>query len=252
MKRLFATLGILILPTLGCDLEDAAAASIAAVTPTPPRSLEPTRTSLPFSTPQQPTQGQHLCGYGLRDVAEQADIDLCPVGCPESGGAPPAPVPTILPATITSAAPLQPTHVMTHEPLGGTHRPEILVNESEELCVVVVQPESRRDLGQAKHQAIRFCANWNQLGEPSVVTHHAAEYGEPADHRTAPVSGELVVVYHNLSFEDESPPQGATGPTEQYAKHRSLPLARFSMDGTEFVREPIVAQAVKISRRASR
>lgn len=89
--------------------------------------------------------------------------------------APPQANPTE-PPTTSVLTPPQLTHVTTHRLPKGTHRPEILVTESGEIIVVVVQPEGAPGVGQIKHQAYRFDADWNQLGEPFVVTRNTAEY----------------------------------------------------------------------------
>jgi hypothetical protein len=133
-------------------------------------------------------------------------------------------------------------YVTTHQLPEGTHRPEILITESGEIIVVVVQPEGKPGVGQVKHKAYRYDANWNQFGEPFVVARNTAEYGEPADHRAAIVNGELVVVYQTLSLNEGVHPKD--GPMEQYAKDQSLMLARFSLDGEERFRKPIIAHAV--------
>jgi hypothetical protein len=143
----------------------------------------------------------------------------------------------------TATAPPQFAHLTTNNLPEGTHRPKVLITESGEIVVVVVQPEGAPGVGQVRHQAYRFDANWNQLGEPFVVSRNTAEHGEPADHRAAIVNGELVVVYQTLRYEDGSPPPGAPRPMEQYAIDQSLMLARFSLDGAELFRAPIVAHA---------
>lgn len=132
-------------------------------------------------------------------------------------------------------------HIKTHELLAGTHRPEILVTESGDIVVVVVQPEGRPGVGQVKHKAYQYDSNWKQIGKPFVVTRTTKEYGEPADHRAAIVHDELVVVYQTLNLKEGVRPGG--GPMEQYAEDQSLMLARFSLDGKELFRKPIVAYA---------
>lgn len=119
----------------------------------------------------------------------------------------------------------------------GTHRPELLGDGEGGLVVTVVEP-SGPGTGQIKHRAYRFNADLEQQGESFVVTQTTDEYGEPADHRTAIVDGELVVVYQSLIRDSSG---GGGGPAENNATEQSLLLARFSLDGEELFRGPIVA-----------
>ncbi len=122
----------------------------------------------------------------------------------------------------------------------GTHRPELLVTPGGEIIVVVVAPEGAAfSTGQVKHTAYRFTADWQPVGQPFVVSRTTEEFGEPADQRAAIVNGELVVVYQTLIWR-EKPPVGG-GPAEPYASEQSLMLARFTLDGQEILRRPIVA-----------
>jgi hypothetical protein len=132
-------------------------------------------------------------------------------------------------------------HIATHTLPEKTHRPEILIADSGDFILVVVEPSGQPSVGQVKHKAYRFDAEWNQIGSAFVVSRTTSEYGEPADHRAALINGELVVVYQTLNFAEGTRPQG--GPMEQYATDQSLILARFSLNGEERFREPIVAHA---------
>jgi hypothetical protein len=124
----------------------------------------------------------------------------------------------------------------------GTHRPEILITSKGEIVLVVVQPEGPpSSIGQVKHKAYRFTADWQPIGEPFVVTRTTEEFGEPADQRATLVNDELVVVYQTLVWRERPPING--GPAEPYAKEQSLMLARFTLDGREILRKPIVAHA---------
>ena len=130
----------------------------------------------------------------------------------------------------------------------GTHRPEMVVNEKEEVLVVVVQPEgSPGPKGQIKHQAHRFDARWRPIGSRQVVSRVESGHGEPADHRVALVNGELVVVYQSLRWKKGHPTEGA-GPAEDHALDQSLMLARFDPSGKELSRAVIVERNTDFSR----
>ena len=103
-------------------------------------------------------------------------------------------------------------YVTTHQLPDGTHRPEILVTKSGEIIIVVVQPEGKPGVGQVKHKAYRYKTDWNQIGQPFVVTQNTSEYGEPADHRAAIINGELVVVYQTLNLKEGVHPKAPEAP----------------------------------------
>ena len=128
----------------------------------------------------------------------------------------------------------------------GTHRLEIIQINDHEIMLVVVQPEGEMGrVGMIKHQAYRFDINgWKQIGKPFPVTWVTSDYGDPADHRAVIVNGELVVVYQTLVIKEEFKGRGhQPGPAEPRAKNQSLMLARFTLDGQEILRRPIVAHA---------
>ena len=130
-------------------------------------------------------------------------------------------------------------HVATYPLPEGTHRPEIMTLPNGGFMVVVVQPDNQQGVGRIKHRAYRLDGSFNLVAEPFPVTRITAEYGEPADHRATIVNGELAVVYQSLVFPDGGPPPG--GPAENFALEQSLMLARFTLDGKELDRRPIVA-----------
>src|SRR5262249_40422887 len=130
------------------------------------------------------------------------------------------------------------THVATHTLSPNTHRPEILALSDGGVMVVTVSPDGPMGIGRVKHKAYRLDADWNPVGDPFVVTAITAEFGEPADHRAALVNGELVVFYQSLIFRDNVP---MNGPAENAASEQSLLMARFSLDGEELDRRPVVA-----------
>ena len=142
---------------------------------------------------------------------------------------------------------IQLDHVSTHEMDMGTHRPEMLATESGQLIAVVVQPGIQEDGSLAKHRVYHIDADGNTVGDPFAVTWSTDEYGEPADHRAAIVDDELVIVYQSLEFDQDRRP-GTAGPAEQYASNQSLMLARYSLDGTELFRGPIVAHVTDFSQ----
>lgn len=168
-----------------------------------------------------------------------------------------APSPTrgsIVATPTTASAPLTPatssltlTHVATRKLPPGTHRPEILATDTGDIYLVVVSPGEQPGPGQIKHRVYHFDANWRQIGDPFPVTRTDDKYGEPADQRAAIVNGELVIVYQTLKRKEGLPPGGG-GPAEQYASEQSLMLARYSLDGTELFRGPIVAHATDFSQ----
>ena len=154
---------------------------------------------------------------------------------------------SLLLLAIHAAAPAQSqlNHVATHALPQGTHRPEILALPDGGVLVVVVQPEGPPVAGASKHKAYRLDANWNPIGAPYVVTRVTDEFGEPADHRAAIVNGELVVFYQSLIF-SVAPP--ANGPAETVAREQSLMMARFTLDGHELDRRPILAHQTDFSQ----
>jgi hypothetical protein len=126
----------------------------------------------------------------------------------------------------------------------GTHRPELLVAPDGTLLLVVVHPDGRRGEGKgsAKHRAYRYDPRTRKpIGEPFVVTRTTDEFGEPADHRAAFVGDELFVAYQSNVMRPGGHRGG--GPAEDRAESQSLLLARFSPDGTERLRVPLVARA---------
>ncbi len=139
----------------------------------------------------------------------------------------------------TTTAGVQLEHLSTQQMPLGTHRPEILATAAGDMLAVVVQPGDDAEGNRIKHQVYRYDSAGNQTGDPFPVTWVTDEYGEPADHRTAIVDDELVIVYQSLVF-DGNPGVGG-GPAEQYALNQSLLLARYSLDGQELFRGPIVA-----------
>ena len=140
---------------------------------------------------------------------------------------------------IARGAP-QLNHVMTRALPEGTHRPEVLALADGGVLLVVVEPSGQQGIGQIKHKAYRFDADWNRIGEPFNVTRITEEFGEPADHRAAIVNGELVVIYQSLIFNGAAP---QNGPAETAAREQSLMLSRFTLAGQELDRRPIVAHA---------
>jgi hypothetical protein len=136
-------------------------------------------------------------------------------------------------------------HLATRALQVGTHRPELLALPGGGVMVVVVQPEGRQGIGQIKHQAYRFDADWKAAAGPFVVTRVTAEFGEPADHRAAIVNGELVVIYQSLIFKNAAP---QSGPAEVSAQEQSLMMARFTLAGEEIDRRPIVAHVTDFSQ----
>lgn len=126
----------------------------------------------------------------------------------------------------------------------GTHRPEILVTDDDQILLAVVNPGSGTNgEGQIKHRVYRFDSSFNQIGDSFPITYTTSDYGEPADHRTALVNGELVVTYQTLLYGEDGGASCFGGAMEPCAEEQSLLLARFSLDGSELFRAPIVAHA---------
>ncbi|MBQ17489.1 MAG: hypothetical protein CMJ65_10225 [Planctomycetaceae bacterium] len=140
---------------------------------------------------------------------------------------------------------LQVEHLASVAMPQGTHRPEILFTGTDEMLAVVVDPGEDGQGQRFKHRVYRYDARFNQVGDPFPITWITDEYGEPADHRAAVVDGELVVVYQSLVYDDDV--QRTEGPSEQYALNQSLMLTRYSLDGQELFRGPIVAHATDFS-----
>ncbi|MBP62101.1 MAG: hypothetical protein CMJ62_11315, partial [Planctomycetaceae bacterium] len=147
--------------------------------------------------------------------------------------------------STTTTTGVQLEHLSTQQMPLGTHRPEILATASGDMLAVVVQPGDDAAGNRVKHQVYRYDSAGNQTGDPFPVTWVTDEYGEPADHRTAIIDDELVIVYQSLVF-DGNPGVGG-GPAEQYALNQSLLLARYSLDGQELFRGPIVAHVTDFS-----
>ena len=177
--------------------------------------------------------------YGCAETASPGELtDIAPdtivpdtVPIPDT-----SPPPT--PASVTLA------HIATTEMVKGTHRPELVITPDGGLMVGVVHPQGNaKEVGSVKHMAYHLDAEANVVGDGFALTTTTSDYGEPADHRMLVVGDELVVVYQTLIFKDDMPAMGGSGPAEQYTKNQSLMLARFTLDGTETFRDPIVAHA---------
>ena len=150
---------------------------------------------------------------------------------PDTGPPPPTPTSVTL------------THLATSEMVEGTHRPELVIKPDGGLMVAVVHPDGKpTEVGSIKHKAYSLDAEGKVSSDGFALTTTTAEYGEPADHRVLVVGDELVVVYQTLIFTDDKPTQ-PSGPAEQYTESQSLMLARFTFDGTETFRGPIVDKA---------
>jgi len=121
----------------------------------------------------------------------------------------------------------------------GTHRPELRSASDGSLVVAVVEPGRKQSIGgQVKHQVYRLDSNLNVIGKPFPITRTSEPYGEPADHRIALVNDEIIVVYQSLNYAEGR--RSRQGPSEDSAIDQSLLLARFTLDGEELFRAPIV------------
>ena len=121
----------------------------------------------------------------------------------------------------------------------GTHRPEIRAASDGSLVVAVVEPTLSQDNdGLVKHQVYRLDSDLNIIGRAFPITWITQQYGEPADHRIALVNDEIIVVYQTLNYQEGDRPR--SGPSEDSAIDQSLLLARFTLDGEELLRAPIV------------
>ena len=124
----------------------------------------------------------------------------------------------------------------------GTHRPEIRALSDGTLVVAVVEPDrGRPHEGQVKHRVYRLDGALKQKGKVFPITRVARPYGEPADHRIRLVNNEIVVVYQTLNYRKGVRPKG--GPGEDFATDQSLLLARFTLEGKEIFRAPIIDRA---------
>ena len=136
---------------------------------------------------------------------------------------------------------LQLVHLSTDEFEVGTHRPEIHLTPSGEIMVLVVQPgEDPQSAGRWKHQGYRFSETMQQLADPFMISQVTDEFGEPADHRAIVVEDQLVVVYQSNVFGEDTG-SCVDGPAEDCVETQSLMLARFTLEGEELFRGPIVA-----------
>ncbi|MDP6958771.1 MAG: hypothetical protein QF645_08155, partial [Planctomycetota bacterium] len=159
-------------------------------------------------------------------------------GCGSSGGessSSPTGINTV-PASHQGDVPVL-THLDTFQMEVGTHRPEIFVTEEGNLLLAVVEPKSDGNK-TIKHQAYLFDPDFTELVKFDI-TWIDETYGEPADHRAAIINGQLVVVYQTLNYDPNANISG--GPSEQYAKDQSLLLTRYTLEGEELLRTPIVA-----------
>jgi hypothetical protein len=121
----------------------------------------------------------------------------------------------------------------------GTHRPEIRAASDGTIVVAVVEPDQGRPHeGQVKHRVYRLNTALKRIGKVFSVTRVARPYGEPADHRIRLVNNEIVVVYQTLNYRKGNRPNG--GPSEDFAVDQSLLLARFTLEGKEIFRAPII------------
>ncbi len=135
-------------------------------------------------------------------------------------------------------------HLATWEMNVGTHRPEIFLLDSGELLVIVVEHEIQGEV-LVTHKGYRFDTNFSPLMDPFVVTTETTEYGHPADHRAAVISGEVVVVYQALVIDPDAP---GTGTPESRALNQSLLLARFDPEtGAELDRQPLATNVTDFS-----
>lgn len=129
-------------------------------------------------------------------------------------------------------------HLKTFQMPANTHRPEILVTDSGEIILIVVEP-SFAPGKKIKHRMYRYRPDWTLAGGPFVISEVTEEYGEPADHRALLIGSEVVVVYQTLKWRDGAPRGG--GPAEVHAEEQSLILARFALSGEKLFERPIVA-----------
>ncbi len=129
------------------------------------------------------------------------------------------------------------SHLDTFQMEVGTHRPEIFVTEEGKLLLAVVQPRSDGNK-TIKHQAYLYDPDFTER-DRFDITWIDETYGEPADHRAAIINNELVLIYQTLNYDPNATNSG--GPSEQYATDQSLMLARYTLDGEEVLRTPIVA-----------
>lgn len=129
-----------------------------------------------------------------------------------------------------------------------THYPELVVLDDDELLVVVTDPQGRPGTpGQIKHRAYRYdFRSGRPIGDPFIVTRTTPEYGEPTDHRVLRIGDELVVIYQTIILKEGFIPRGE-GPMEPHMKEQSLMLAKFTLDGREILRKPIIAHAIGAS-----
>ena len=121
----------------------------------------------------------------------------------------------------------------------GTHRPELRSASDGSLVVAVVEPGQKQSIdGQVKHRVYRLDSNLNVIENPFPITRTSEPYGEPTDHRIALVNDEIIVVYQTLNYTEGG--RSRQGPSEDSAIDQSLLLARFTLDGEELFRAPIV------------
>ena len=123
----------------------------------------------------------------------------------------------------------------------GTHRPEIRAVDDGSIVVAVVKPgehQGQDNEGRVKHRVYHLDSTLTQEWNSFPITRVAEPYGEPADHRIALVNDEIVVIYQTLNYQKSR--RHTSGPSEDFATDQSLLLARFSMDGEEVFRAPIV------------
>lgn len=124
----------------------------------------------------------------------------------------------------------------------NTHRPELVATPDGKLILVVwLFSNGKLQPGKVNHRAYVYDPSMN-LEKTFDVAADSAEYGSPADHRITIANGELLVTYQSILMNEGVSPDRCQ-PSEACIKEQSLMLARFSQDGKELSRKPIVGHS---------
>ncbi len=135
------------------------------------------------------------------------------------------------------------THVATHNLLPTYGRVEICISDSGDFYVNVGKMLLPNTIGTKKHWVYHFDSLWNKL-DSFPVTQVDSSYGEPCDQRAAIINNEFVIVYQCMIWKDTSEwVHSSEIPMDKNALNQSLMLARYSLDGTELFRGPIIANS---------
>ncbi|MDD5570586.1 MAG: T9SS type A sorting domain-containing protein [Bacteroidales bacterium] len=129
----------------------------------------------------------------------------------------------------------------------NSFRPEICINDSSEFYIIYEKMQLLGPVGSAKHWVHHYDSSWNKI-DSFPVTFVTTQYGEPLDHRVMIINGEIVVVYQSAIWKDTSLwINNSNVPMDKNMINQSLMITRYSLNGTELFRGPIIANSTDTS-----